>query len=79
MNIFSNFVSNKLVTFHDTNPPWMNDFIINKIKLKHKIYKTYITNGHKDNDYVKFQEATNMVSKVISRCKEEYQNHTALK
>ena len=41
-NIFSNFVPNKLVTFDDSNPPWMNDFIKNKIKCKHQIYKTYI-------------------------------------
>ena len=40
MNIFSNFVPNKLVTFDDSNPPWMNDFIKNKIKWKHQIYKT---------------------------------------
>ena len=51
MNIFSNFVPNKLVTFDDSNPPWMNDFIKNKIKWKHKIYKSYIKNGHKDSDY----------------------------
>ena len=30
INIFSNFVPNKLVTFNDCNPPWMNDFV--KIK-----------------------------------------------
>ena len=72
MNIFSNFVPNKLVTFDDSNPPWMNDFIKNQIKWKHQIYQTYIQNGHKDSDYFKFQEATSMVSEVISRCKEEY-------
>ena len=42
MNIFSNFVPNKLVTFGDSNPPWMNEFIKNKIKWKHQIYKTCI-------------------------------------
>ena len=54
MNIFSNFVPNKLVTFGDSNPPWMNEFIKNKIKWKHQIYKTYIKNGCKDNDYISF-------------------------
>ena len=42
MNIFSNFVPNKQVTFGDSNPPWMNEFIKNKIKWKHQIYKTCI-------------------------------------
>ena len=51
MNIFSNFVPNKLVTFDDSNPPWKNDFIKNKIKWKHQIYKSYIKSGRKDSDY----------------------------
>ena len=78
MNIFSNLVSNKLVKFDDSNPLWMNDFIKNKVKWKHQIYKKYIKNGCKDSDSVNFQEATSIVAEVISRCKEEYQNHTAL-
>ena len=42
MNIFSNFVLDKLVKFDDSNPTRMNDFIKNKIKWKHQIYNTYI-------------------------------------
>ena len=57
----------------------MNDFVKNRIKWKHQIYKTYIKNGRKDSDYVKFQEATSLVSNVISGRKEEYQSHIALK
>ena len=41
MNIFSKFVPNKLVTFNDRDPPWMNDFVKNKIKWEHQKYKTY--------------------------------------
>ena len=41
INIFSNFVPNKLVKFNDCDPPWMNDFVKNKVKWKHQIYKTY--------------------------------------
>ena len=69
MNIFSNFVPN----------PRMNDFIKNKIKWKHEVFKTYVNNGCEDSDYVKFQKGTGIVSEVISRRKEEYQNHIALK
>ena len=57
----------------------MSDFIKNKIKWKHQICKIYQKNGHKDSDYFKLQEATSVVSEMISRCKEEYQNHLALK
>ena len=45
MDIFSNFVPNKQVTFDDSNPPWVNNFVKDKVKWKHKIYQTYIKNG----------------------------------
>ena len=41
INNFSNFVPNIRVTFDDSDPPWVNDFIKNKIKWKQQIYKTY--------------------------------------
>ena len=37
-----------------------------------------IKNGRKDSNYVNLQEATGIVSEVITRRKEEYQNHIAL-
>ena len=36
-------------------------------------------NGHKDSDYFKLQEATRVFYELISRRKEEYQNHLSLK
>ena len=41
MNIFSNFTPNKLVTFDDRDPSWMNDFVKSKIKWKNQLYKTH--------------------------------------
>ena len=67
INIFSNFVSNKHVTFDDSDPPWMNDYIKNKIKLKHQVYKIYQKNDHKESEYFKLQEATSVISELISR------------
>ena len=37
MNVLSNFVPNKIITFRDIHPPWMNDVIKNKVKFKHKL------------------------------------------
>ena len=79
MNIFSNFTLNKLVTFDDRDPPWMNDYVKSKIKCKNQLYKTYAKNGYKCNDYFQFQEATNVVSQVVSHGKQEYYNNIALK
>ena len=73
MNIFYNFVPNKLVTSDDSNPTWMNHFIKNKIKWNHQIYKTYIKSDCKDKDYIEFQGTTSIVIEGISRREEEYQ------
>ena len=42
MNIFSNFIPNKYITFDDRDPPWMNDFVKTKTKFKNQLYNTYI-------------------------------------
>ena len=41
ISIFSSFLSNKLVTFNDCEPLWMNDYVKSEIKWKHQIDKTY--------------------------------------
>ena len=50
MNIFSNFIPNKYVTFNDEDPPWMTNY------LKHKIYckniLKYLKHGKRNCDYI---------------------------
>ena len=41
VNILSNFVLNKIIEIGDMDPPWMNDFITNKIKQKKKKHLSY--------------------------------------
>ena len=53
MNIFSNFTPNKLVTFDDRDPPYMNDFVKSKIKQKNQLHKLYTKNGFKCNNYLR--------------------------
>ena len=36
MNVFSNFIPNKLVTFNDKDPPWMTEYLKKKIKWRNK-------------------------------------------
>ena len=36
MNVFSNFIPTKLVTFNDKDPPWMSECLKNKIKCRNK-------------------------------------------
>ena len=72
MNIFSNFTSNKLVTFDDRDPPCMNDFVKSKTKWKNQLYKIYTKNRYKCNDYLRLKEATVLVSQVTTKRKEDY-------
>ena len=44
MNIFSNFNPNKLVTFDDRDPPWMNDFVKSKIKWMNQYIPKMVIN-----------------------------------
>ena len=39
MNVFSNYIPNKLITINDKDPPWMNDEIKNKIKKRRIFYQ----------------------------------------
>ena len=78
-NIFSNFTPNKLVTFDDRDPPWLNDFVKSKIKWKNQLHKIYTKNGYKYNDYVQLKEATVLVSQVIAKRKEDCHNVLASK
>ena len=43
INIFSTFVPNKLITFNDRDPTWMNDFIKNKMETPNiqNLYKKW--------------------------------------
>ena len=51
INIFYIFVSNKIIEIDDTDPPWMNNFIKNKIKQKNKAFKLYKNNRMGGNFY----------------------------
>ena len=52
--------------------------ILLKIKSNRNTkYAKLIKNGHTYSDYLKLQEATSVVSELISRCKDEYQNYIA--
>ena len=45
MNIFSNYIPDRLVTIDGKDPPWMTEKIKNKILGKNYIYKSYASNG----------------------------------
>ena len=40
LNILTNYVSNKVITIDDKDPPWKTDFIKSKTEWRNSIYKT---------------------------------------
>ena len=50
VNVFSNFVPNKLVTFNDKDLPWMSEHLKKKIKWRNKIYAEYLNENNESVD-----------------------------
>ena len=65
LNVFTNFVPNKVITCDYRDPPWINDDIKNKIKWKNSIHKNYKRNGKKTEDYELLTKAVSEVSQLI--------------
>ena len=79
INIFSNFIPNKLVTFDDKDHPWMTEKLKEKIKQKHKVYRDYLKNGKTEADYMYVHHAITEVSQLISESKDKYYNNLVIK
>ena len=79
MNVFSNFIPNKLVTFNDQDPPWMTSDLRDKITWRNSIYKDYLKNGKTNYYYIKLQCAISEVSAAISKGKDGYHRRLAQK
>ena len=44
INIFSNYIANKLITVNNKDPTWMNEYIKRKIMAKKVACKSFNTN-----------------------------------
>ena len=71
LNIFSNFIPNKIKTFRDSDPPWINDNSKSKIKLKHKLYHHYLKHKRNKQDFAKVEHLRNETCNLISKSKKE--------
>ena len=72
MNIFSNFIPNKIVTFSDQDSLWFGEKINAEIELKNRVYKEYIKNGRPEDLYYLLQSLTSEISSYNSKCKNDY-------
>ena len=73
MNILSNFISNKFVTFiKDRDPPWMTVNIKDKIIYRNNIYRKYLKKGKQQVHYINLQNTIKELSKLILTRTDDY-------
>ena len=53
INIFSQYIPNKIVTCKERDPPWMTATLISAIKCKYSVYNRYVKHGQKPDDCVR--------------------------
>ena len=69
LNIFKNFVPNKVANFDDSDPPWINEQIKSLVKLKNEMFKLYLQSGKKHDDYILLQNSNHQVSDMLKKIK----------
>ena len=79
MNIFRNYIPNKVLTFNDSDPPWFNDQIKRLIKLKNDLLVLYLQNGKKHAEYLMLQDASQQISDLIQSSRDDYFSRLAKK
>ena len=71
-----NFVSNKLITVDERDPPWVTEKIKKLLKDKSKLYKLYIKNGRKIGETFEYDQ---QLTTEISNSKKIYFDNLAEK
>ena len=79
MNVFSNFIPNKLVTFNDKDPPWMTEYLKKKIKWHNKIYAEYLNGQNETVDYIMLQNVIAEVAELVCKSTDDYHKQLASK
>ena len=79
MNIFKNFIPHKIITFNDSDSPWVNGHIRRLIRLKNDILKLYLQNNKKNDEYQLLQCADKKLSDLIKSNRDDYFNRLSLK
>ena len=79
LNIFSDFVPNKMLTFDDRDPPWMTEYIKSKIHWKICIHNQYVNSSRSHADYDILQQAISEVSELVDNAKNNYYDKLANK
>ena len=69
LSIFSNFIPNKIKVLRDSDLPWINDDIKNKVKLKLNIYLRHLSHKRNNKNFAKLEDLHNEIDNIISKFK----------
>ena len=72
MNIFSNYIPNKLITVDDKDPPWINEYIKRKTLDKKIACKSFNTNNKNFDAYLKLQTISTELPEMILKRKNDH-------
>ena len=79
LSIFSNFIPSRTKTFTDSDPPWMNEDIKNKIKLKNNLYRQCMKHQTQISSLLKVEDLRIEISNLITKSKEKYYQRISAK
>ena len=72
MNIFPNYIPNKLITIDYKDPPWVTEYIKRKIMDNKVACKFFNTNNKIYDAYLKLQTISTELLEVILKSKDDY-------
>ena len=72
LNIFSNFIPNKVITVRLRQTPWITQSITNIILKKNRAYKSFVRNGHPNDKLEAMHEMISRGPKLIEDAKDRY-------
>ena len=75
INIFSNFVPNKIITIRNKDEVWMTAEVKKSLLEKGKIYEKYVKNGRKSQDLEVLIKAQSKCRKAVKDAKKSYYSH----
>ena len=72
LNIFSNFVPNKVIVVKNKDAPWMTPDVKRMILEKAKIYRHYVKNARNAIDHQRLRDITSRCKRAVNIAKENY-------
>ena len=76
-NIFSNFVPNKVITVKNKDSVWMTPEVKNVLREQGKVYRRYVKNGRRDEDFASLSRAQSRTKRAVKDAKKLYYSRLA--